>query len=168
MLRFVPALGAMMIALGCIELTIGGLVALATMMIVVIGIMQQVGIVPVQPGDPPGVVMACCGGTFYGLPTILMLVVGAIHIYAGIKHLHYSGRIVGWVAAILGIVTATTCGCAPLGMAVGVLGIIAYVDPAVKRALTLGDEGMAVDEILQTVEHFTVNSGASGLGRPRF
>ena len=95
--------------------------------------------------------MACCGGIFYGLPTVCLIAIGSLHIFAGIKHLRYAGRIVGWVSALLAIMSAFGCGCTPLGMAVGVLGIIVYVDPDVREALTLGDEGMPIGEILKRV-----------------
>lgn len=86
----------------------------------------------------------------YGGLGIVTLVAAALHLVAGIRNYQFRNRTLGLVALIGGMVTLFTCYCAPTSVALGVYGLITYLNAEVGQAFEMGAAGSKRSEILTT------------------
>ena len=140
---------------GGLEMAIGlMLVAVAIIMPIVIGMDQQD-----RQGNPPPPEMKLFIGGLYGVMGGLPLIAGLLRIVAGIANFRFRGRTMGLISFFVGLVSMMVCYCAPTSIAVLVYGLIIYLNPAVKAAFDMGQQGMSGDQILAS---FMVPRGVPG------
>ena len=88
-------------------------------------------------------------GQVYGFLGLLVLSGAVLHILAGIRNYLFRSRMLGIVALIAGMVTTLiTCYCAPTAVALGVYGLVCYLNPEVTHVFGLVAAGKTKDEIL--------------------
>jgi len=78
----------------------------------------------------------------------LLLIAGLLRFYAGIRNFFFRGRVLGIVSFSTGMISMFACYCAPTSIAMLVYGLVVYLNPAVKAAFEMGEQGMSVDQIL--------------------
>jgi hypothetical protein len=86
------------------------------------------------------------GGMYGGLAAVC-LAAAVLHIWAGIRMLGYRGRTLGFIALIAGMASSITCYCAPTAIALGVYGLVALLNPEVKNAFAMRQQGYSKREI---------------------
>ena len=87
----------------------------------------------------------------YGVMAAAALVAGLLHIAAGVQNCRFRGRVLGIVVLASGfLVTPLTCYCAPTGVALGVYGLIVYLNGAVSEAFYMGESGGSSRDIFTT------------------
>jgi hypothetical protein len=80
---------------------------------------------------------------------LLVLLGSALHIVAGIRNYGYRSRTLGIVALITGMATTlVTCYCAPTAIAIGVYGLVCYLNPSVTQAFQMVATGRPKSEVL--------------------
>jgi hypothetical protein len=147
---------------GGLELAIGiMLIAVAIIMPIVMGMEQN------RQANPPPEEMRWFVGGLYGVMGGLPLIAGVLRIVAGIANFRFRGRTMGLISFVVGLVSMTACYCAPTSIAVLVYGLIIYLNPAVKAAFDMGQQGMSGDRILAS---FAIQRGVPGttpFGQPQ-
>ena len=71
-----------------------------------------------------------------------------MHIVAGIRNYKFRGRVFGLVALGGGMITMITCYCAPTAIALGVYGLITFLNPEVNQAFAMAASGKKREEIM--------------------
>jgi hypothetical protein len=78
----------------------------------------------------------------YGIWGLVVVGGAFLHIVAGILNYRFRARVLGIVASIVGMMTTLlTCYCAPTGIALGVYGLICYMNQEVMQAFALAAAG---------------------------
>ena len=145
--------------LNCVQ---GGLEIAIGLMLVAVAI-----IIPVMMGmeelDPNGQLppeeMRWFVGGLYGVMGGVPLIAGLLRLYAGIQNFRFRGRTLGLVSFFVGLASMMACYCAPTSIGIMVYGLIVYLNPAVKQAFDMGQQGMTGDQILAS---FAMQRGAQG------
>jgi len=147
MVRHVPVVAILMIIQGALEALMGlGLVAMGIFFpLMMQAEMQQQG---GPPGAPSPEAMTWIFLAMYGGMGLAALVAAILHIFAGIRTYKFRGRTFGLVAAIGGMVSVFSCYCGPTTAALGVYGLITYMNPEVTQAFAMGEAGKTREEIL--------------------
>ncbi len=147
MVRHVPIVAILMIVQGALETLMGlGLVGMGAIFPTMMQMeMQQQG---GPPGGPPPEAMSWILLAVYGGMGLITLVAAILHIVAGVRNYKFRGRVLGLVALGGGMVTMITCYCAPTAVALGVYGLITYLNPEVNQAFAMGASGKKRDEIM--------------------
>jgi hypothetical protein len=86
----------------------------------------------------------------YGGMAVAALVFSILHLVAGLRNYRFRGRTLGIVALAGGMLTVLTCYCFPTAVALGVYGLIVYLNPEVSEAFRMGEAGREPTEILAT------------------
>lgn len=150
MVKHVPVLAILMIVQGALEVLMGlGLIGMGAFfpMMMQGEMAQQAG----PPGGPPPEAMTWVLLAIYGGMGVVVLIGAVLHIFAGIRNYKFRGRVLGFVALIAGMVTTLmTCYCAPTAIALGVYGLICFLNPEVTHAFAMAKAGKKKDEILAT------------------
>jgi hypothetical protein len=149
MVRHVMPVAILMIVQGGLELL---------MALLLLGLAGAVPVMfPEMPGD--GGAARELGGAAPPVPFRVMmiatyavmgaggLIAGVLHVVAGIFGLRFRRRTLGIVALCAGLVSLTTCYCAPTAIGLAVYGIITYSNPQVRAAFALGDAGATAAEV---------------------
>ena len=76
------------------------------------------------------------------------MIAGLLRLYAGIQNFRFRGRTLGIISFSVGLFSMLGCYCAPTSIGVFVYGLIVYLNPAVKAAFEMGEQGMNGDQIL--------------------
>lgn len=84
----------------------------------------------------------------YGGMVVAALVAAVLHIAAGVQNLRFRGKILGFVALASGLLTLFTCYCLPTAVALGVYGLIVYLNEPVAEAFRMGQAGHTTGDIL--------------------
>lgn len=102
-----------------------------------------------QGPPPPKEMLMFLTGTYLvmGIPVLLS---GILRILAAFRNFQFRSRTLGIVSLVLGVVSMLGCYCAPTSIALLVYGLIVYLNPAVKVAFAMGDEGIPAGQILAT------------------
>lgn len=147
MVRQVPVVAILMIVQGALEAVVALMLLIGAVVIPSIiraGAMQQGG--PVGP--PPPEEFTWFMTFMYGAFGVVMMVTAGLHVIAGIRNYSYRGRVMGIVALITGMVTTLiSCYCAPTAIAVGVYGLVCYMNTEVIQAFELGRRGKTRQEV---------------------
>jgi hypothetical protein len=101
-----------------------------------------------RPGQPPPEEFLWVMTGFYlavGIPTILG---GILRLFAAWSNFRFRRRTVGILSVCFGLVSVFSCYCAPTGIGILIYGLILLLNPAVKHAFELGDQGQPSDQIL--------------------
>ena len=144
MVRHVAILAYLLIAQGVLEAFMG--IALLVATFAGIGLLQSAA-------EQEGIQWSQTASTAYllyaNLLTILLLVVSALQIVAGMLNFRFRGRVLGIIALITSsFASVLTCYCFPTAIALLVYGLITYLDPATKRAFAMGNSGRSKADIL--------------------
>jgi hypothetical protein len=83
---------------------------------------------------------------------LIGLVVGGLHIVAGIRNLSYRGRAFGLVALFAGILSVGTCYCSLTALGLLIYGAIVYFNEQTARAFELGEQGISAAEIRERLQ----------------
>ena len=83
----------------------------------------------------------------YGVMGLGGLVPGVLHVVGGIFGLRYKRRMLGVVALAVGMASVFTCYCGPTAIALGIYGLVTYLNPSVIAAFALGDAGVPAADI---------------------
>lgn len=148
MTRHVPVVAILMMVQGGLEVLAGlGLVGLGVFMTFMVRMeeFQQRG---AGPPDMPPEALGWLMLAMYGGMGLVALVAGGLHLFAGLRNYRFRSRTLGFVALAGGLVTMFTCYCAPSAIALGVYGLITYVNPEVAQAFAMGEAGKTREEIL--------------------
>jgi len=155
MVKHVPVLAILMIVQGALEVLMGlGLIGMGAFIpLRMLDEMAQHG--GAAGGGPPGPsleAMTWLFGGMYGGMGVVVLIGAVLYILAGIRNYKFRGRVLGIVALIAGMVTwlLGACYCAPTAIALGVYGLICFLNPEVTHAFAMGAAGKKKDEILAT------------------
>jgi hypothetical protein len=148
--RHVKIVGILMIVQGALEAAMGIMYAfMGPLMLAMMSMSPSSGSSGAPPPDEK--VMGLMGG-FYLLIGLGVLAAGVLKIVAGILNLKFRGRVLGFVALGSSIVSMFTCYCAPTGIALGVYGLVVYLNAQAARAFALAAQGMGPDEVLANLE----------------
>ena len=79
-----------------------------------------------------------------------VLVIGILHIVAGIRVLKYRGRGMIMATWLLGLLASITIYCAPTSIGLAIWGLIVFLNPAVKTAFKMVEDGMEKSCLLYT------------------
>lgn len=144
----VPVVAVFMIVQGVLELIMGiGLIGLGFGM----PLLMQEELKRNPPGGngPSPEMMSWIFVGVYGFLGLLVLLGSALHIVAGIRNYGYRSRTLGIVALITGMATTlVTCYCAPTAIAIGVYGLVCYLNPSVTQAFQMVAAGKPKSEML--------------------
>ena len=83
----------------------------------------------------------------YGGAAIAALAAALLHVVAGLRNYRFRGRILGIVALAAGMVTLFTCYCLPTAVALGVYGLIVYLNGEVSDAFRMAEAGQSAEQI---------------------
>lgn len=148
LVHHVMALSILTIVQGALVLLYGiGLMILAFVMPV---FLQAQGGMPRQPGMPAAPMPAGAEWmmlAIYGSMGLVSLVIGVLGIWAGIRMIKFRGRTLGIVALSSGLLSIAGCYCLPTAIGLFVYGLIVLLNPSVKRAFELGEQGHSASEI---------------------
>jgi hypothetical protein len=84
---------------------------------------------------------------FMGVFGVMGLLCGSLRIAAGLANWNYRRRLLGITALGVGLVSMFTFYCAPTAIALGIYGLIVYVNESVIAAFELGSQGRSKAEI---------------------
>ncbi len=148
MTRQVPVVAILMMVQGGLEVLMGlGLVGMGIFLLVMMRNELQ-GARGAAPPDMPPEAMGWIMLAMYGGLGVVTLVAAGLHIYAGMRNYRFRSRTLGFVALAGGMVTMFTCYCAPSAIALGVYGLITYMNNEVAQAFAMGESGKTREEIL--------------------
>jgi hypothetical protein len=141
---------------GALEIMLGlMLVAMAIIMPIMLGMEQEGN----RHGQPAPEELKWFIGGMYGVMGGLPLIAGLLRVYAGIQNFRFRGRTLGLVSFFVGLISMMACYCAPTSIAILVYGLIVYLNPAVKAAFDMGQQGMSGDQVLSS---FAMQRGVQG------
>ena len=104
---------------------------------------------PHQPAPPEQPAMWILPLVYSGMAATA-LVASVLHLWAGLRNYRFRGRTLGIVALACGMLTVLTCYCVPTAVAIGVYGLIVYLNPEASEAFRMGEAGCEPTEILAT------------------
>lgn len=84
---------------------------------------------------------------FYVVFGLAAFAVGGVRIFAGIRNYSFRGHTLGIISFALGLVTLITCYCAPTSIALGIYGLIIYLNPDVSAAFARRERGETPEQI---------------------
>lgn len=97
--------------------------------------------------NPPPEWLPWVLATGFVLFGVVILVSSGVMIWAGIRSFSFRSRKLNIIALIAGSLSVLTCYCAPTSIGLLVYGLIVYLNPSVKQAFEMGDQGLAADQI---------------------
>ncbi|MGV3483809.1 MAG: hypothetical protein ACO1RT_05280 [Planctomycetaceae bacterium] len=148
MIGHVPILAVLMIAQGGLVVLMGlAFAGYAYFMPALLREMQQQAVKQGGQGAamPPQmpVFMTTIGVTL----AVLILLVGATTIYSGINVFRYRGRTMAMVSLGAGLCLIFTCYCFPTAIALAIYGLLTLLDPSVRHAFEMREQGVPAEEI---------------------
>lgn len=144
----VPVVAVFMMVQGILELIMGiGLIGLGFGMPFLM--QEELQKNPPRGGGPTPEMMSWILIGVYGVLGLLVLSGSALHLIAGIRNYRYRSRTLGIIALITGMATTLiTCYCAPTAIAIGVYGLVCYLNPSVAQAFQMVESGKSQSEML--------------------
>ena len=148
MVNHVMPLSILMIVQGSLSALCGlGVGAMAFVMPALIKF--QAGM-PQRPAMPPQQMppeMEWIMVAMYGGAGVILLGTGILGIWGGIRIMKFRGRTLGIVALSTGLLGIFGCYCFPTAIALFIYGLIVLLNPQVKQAFEMGEQGRTSDEI---------------------
>jgi hypothetical protein len=146
MVGHVPAVAILMIVQGALETLLGAmLVVMGAVFPTLMNIQTAQGNPP-----PPGMQAQEMGWimlAMYGGMGLVNITAGVLHITAGYRNYSFRSRTLGIVALVAGMATFITCYCAPTAIALGVYGLVTYMNSEVMRAFAMRAAGTTKEKI---------------------
>ena len=102
---------------------------------------------PGAAGPPPELF-----GVLYVGMGVVTLAAGVLKVVAGIRNVSFKGRVLGFVALGSCVMSMASCYCLPTALALGIYGLIVYLDQRSAQAFQMGASGMAPEEILRQMD----------------
>ena len=136
----------------------GGLEAFTAVMLAVMAVaipsaMLQQEVRAPQPNQPPEELIFWIMTVTYGVMATASLVVAILHITAGVRNCRFRGKVLGIVALAGGaLASLLTCYCIPTAIALGIYGLIVYLNRSVSEAFRMGEAGCSSSEIFNTFQ----------------
>jgi hypothetical protein len=147
MVSHVGVVAILMMVQAALEL-LAGILFVAMGVVFVVAFQSQASRGGVDPDQLPAANTAMwLMGSFYGGAGLVSLAAAAFHGYAGYRNFFFQRRVLGIAAMVFGLLTVLTCYCAPTAVALGIYGMIVYLNDEVGRAFVLGESGRTRREI---------------------
>jgi hypothetical protein len=86
-------------------------------------------------------------GVVGGLLGLLMLAIGVLTVFAGVRAMKFRGRMFSIVMLCTGLLTILTCYCLPTQIALSIYGMIVLLNSPVRDAFRLAEQGHSAREI---------------------
>jgi uncharacterized membrane protein HdeD (DUF308 family) len=86
-----------------------------------------------------------------GIP---VLVSGVLRIVAGVRNYRFRGRTLGMISLVAGLGSMLSCYCAPTAIGLLIYGLILFLNPAVKAAFAMAQQGQSAEQILAVFSPF--------------
>jgi hypothetical protein len=148
MVNQVPIVGVLMIVQGVLDVLIGiGIAFYAFFMPMFFEEMQRQAAAQGNNAQPMPPEMGAFLSIGLGLLSFVIVLVGALTIFSGIRLIRYQSRSLGIAMLCAGMVTIVTCYCFPTSLALAVYGMIVLLSPPVRLAFDLRDQGHDVTSI---------------------
>ncbi|MDP7017127.1 MAG: hypothetical protein QGG36_15075 [Pirellulaceae bacterium] len=103
---------------------------------------------------PPPEQMMLFMTVMYGALGAVAMLVGAVHVFAGLQNYRFRRRVFGTVALGMGMLSVFTCYCAPTGIALAIYGMIVYLNGPVVSAFDMAKQGYSGDAVLATFNRY--------------
>ena len=127
----------------------GSLALVAGFGLMAAGGLAAISVTAAPSNQPKGdAVAGMIAVAFYVIYGLVVLIVGALNLFGGIKGLQFRGRVLALVALFGNIIPIFTCYCAPTSLGVMIYGLIVMFQADVAEAFRLGEEGTRPDAIL--------------------
>lgn len=146
--RQIKIVAILLIVQGALEVCMG--LFLSVMGPVMFGILSSA---PPPSSGGPAPPAALFGGIYLAMG-LATLIAGVLKLVSGIRNLKCRGRTLGFVAFGSGILTMMSCYCLPTALALGVYGLVVYLNQNAARAFELGESGMPTDQIMATIDGY--------------
>ncbi len=148
MVHHVIVLGVLMIVHGALSVLCG--IGAGAMAFIFPAMMKAQAGMPPGPGVPPPpmppqlewVVIAIYGGA-----GLVLLTTGTLGLWAGIQVMKFRGHTLGIIALSAGLLTILSCYCFPTSIALFIYGLIVLLNPPVKQAFEMGQQGYSADDV---------------------
>ena len=140
LVRQVPVVGSLMIVQGILVALVGGSLAVFSLFLV-----DMINDAP-GPGMPSEQAFFLQLG--YGIFGSLLLAIGVLNIYSGIRLIGYRGRMLAFLALSTGLMTLFSCYCAPTAIGLAVYGFIVLLNGPTMTAFKLRRDGMKKEDVL--------------------
>jgi len=148
MVHHVMALSILMIVQGSLSALVG--LGLGAMALVVPAMIKAQGGFPQRPGMPAQqmpaqmewIMLAAYGGI-----GVVLLSTGILGIWGGIRIMKFRGRTLGVVALSAGLLGIFSCYCFPTAIGLFIYGLIVLLNPQVKQAFEMGEQGVTAADI---------------------
>lgn len=98
--------------------------------------------------EPPPAEFLWFFGIIYFVIGIPVLACGILRIVAAFRNYRFKGRTLGVVSIIAGLCSMLSCYCAPTAVGLLVYGLILFLNPAVKAAFQMVEQGQTVAQVL--------------------
>ncbi len=91
-------------------------------------------------------------GVIYVAMGVVTLAAGVLKVVAGVRNVSFKGRVLGFVALASCVMSMMSCYCLPTALALGIYGLIVYLDQRSAQAFQMGASGMSPEEILRQMD----------------
>ncbi|CAN5815146.1 hypothetical protein BH09MYX1_BH09MYX1_44090 [soil metagenome] len=159
--RQIKVVAILLIVQGALELIMGGFFCI--MGPVMMSVMSAAP--PPSSGGAPPPPPEVFAGIYIamGLPTAIA---GILRIVSGIYNVRLRARTLGYVALGAGLLSMASCYCAPTSIALGVYGLIVFLNAKSGEAFAMVESGMTPDEALARIDGLVPMGPGGGPGFP--
>ncbi len=91
-------------------------------------------------------------GAIYITMGVATLLAGILKIVGGIRNVSFKSRTLGFVALGSSLLSFASCYCIPTAIALGVYGLIVYVNERSAQAFKMAETGMSPDQIVAQLD----------------
>jgi len=148
MVHHVMALSILMIVHGSLTALCGlGAGAMAFVMPALIKAQAGMPRQPGMPAQPMPVEMETMMLVIYGGAGIVLLFSGILGVWGGVRIMKFRSYTLGIVALSGGLLAIFGCYCAPTAIALFIYGLIVMLNPQVKQAFEMGEQGRSPADI---------------------
>lgn len=153
MARQIPIVAALLITQGVLECLMGLYLAVMGPTMAAMFLALPSSGSSSSPPPPPEAAGVLAGmGIVFGAMGVAIIASAVLKFVAAARAFKYRGRVLGIVALASGVVSAMTCYCLPTALALGIYGLIVYLNDEAVRAFALGEQGLTPEQVLETLE----------------
>lgn len=102
---------------------------------------------PGMPAPPMPVEMETIMLVMYGGAGLVLLSIGILGVWGGVRIMKFRSYTLGIVALSGGLLAIFGCYCAPTAIALFIYGLIVLLNPQVKQAFEMGEQGHSPADI---------------------
>lgn len=155
--RQVKVVAILLIVEGSLEALMGAF--LCVMGPVMMALISSAPPPPSGAESPPPAVF----GAIYLVMGGLTLTGGVLKLVAGIRNVSFKSRTLGFVALGSSLLSMASCYCMPTALALGIYGLIVYLNPRSAQAFQLRAMGVPAEQVIAQIE-----GGGSGYAPPGY